>query len=343
MRKKIKRVLSLFLFLTGITPLIFRLCFLKRDKILVLLYHHVRKPEDAFEAAVSSENFEKQMQFLRKHFEVISSGEALRIKERNEIPPRPLAVITFDDGYRDNLETAYPILKKYSLPATFFLATGSIGNGEPMWTSRVEALFKKTPVRDLSLETVSPARSYVLGSTDERMRICYEVKNEMKKVPDSRRRLILEELEEKTGLLPGEDEALQSEMLTWDQVRELAGDPGVEIGSHSVSHRMLANLPSEEIQKELEESKEKIEAEIGRAVHFLSYPGNSYNPAVQKLSEQTGYRAAFAVDQSLTSFGEDHFTLRRIHVEDEPLHVFQAEISLLLPFLRSLFYRCILS
>jgi len=101
-------------------------------------------------------------------------------------------------------------------------------------------------------------------------------------------------------------------------------------------HRMPPSY--EEIRKELEESKEKIEAEIGRQVHFLSYPGNSYNPAVQKLSEQTGYRAAFAVDQSLTSFGEDHFTLRRIHVEDEPLHVFQAEISLLLPFLRSLFF-----
>lgn len=336
MKQKIKRMLSFICYYTGITPLVFYLLFRKKDKILVLLYHRVCEPEHPFKAAVSPAHFEEQIEFLRKHFKVVSVREALGAMDQREIPNRPLAVITFDDGYRDNFETAYPLLKKYSLPAAFFLAAGSIGNQEPIWTSRVDLLFKNTSQEDLTLGTLSPPRRYQLGSLQERMKVCHEVKNEMKKVPEAGRQVILKELEEKAGSLLQEDPEKDSEMLSWEEVRHLAEDPLVEIGSHSLSHRMLANLPPDEVTRELEESKRMIEAQIGRGIDYLSYPGNSCNPGVQKLAERAGYRAAFAVDRSLSSFKEGRFALKRIHVEDGPLHFFQAEAALILSFLRSL-------
>lgn len=342
MRKKIKRILCFLLALVGITQFIFYLCFRRRNKILVLLYHRISKPEDPFEPAVSPVRFDKQMQFLQNYFNVVSVQEALsHMAERQEAErqeaEKPLAVITFDDGYRDNLENAYPILKKYSLPAVFFLATGSIGDGEPMWTSRMEIIFKNARVSELTLESLDPRRSFELGDGYERMKVCYEIKSAMKKVPDERRQMILKEIEEKIGLVVDPFESDPSEMLSWEEVKQLASDPLVEIGSHSVSHRMLTQIPTEEVQWELEESKSKIESEIGRKVDYLSYPGNSYNDFVREAAEQAGYRAAFAVDRTLTRFNEDRFALKRVHVENEPFETFLAEISLILPFFRSWF------
>ena len=329
MKQQIKYFLSFLLFITGITPLYLRLRLLNKRQIFVLLYHRIRKAEDPFEAAVSPENFERQLRFLKNNFEVVPLREALERKARNRTSKRPLAVITFDDGYLDNIKVAHPILKRHALPATFFLAAGSIGNEEPMWTSRVETIFKNTPVRNLALATLSKLRHYELDSPDERMRVCYEVKREMKEVPDERRQAILEELEAKAG--PVERGELQSEMMSWEEARRLASDPGVEIGSHSVSHRMLANLSDEAIRGELEESKRVIEREIGRPVRFLSYPGNSYDERVKKQACVTGYQAALAVDQAITGFEEDPFSLKRLHIEDGPLHLFQAELALLFP------------
>ena len=339
MKKKIKRAFCLFLYWTGVTPFLFWLRYRQKNQILVLLYHRIQKPRDPFEVAVSPAHFEGHLRFLEKYFQVISTNKALTWIRKKKIPEKPLAVITFDDGYRDNLETAYPLLKKYSLPATIFLAVGSIGNEEPMWTSRVETLFRNARVRELSLQTLSAPRSYELGDSYSRMKVCEEVKKEMKGAEETKRQRILEELREKMGFSLGGAEAVELEMLSWEEVRRLARDPLIEIGSHSVSHRMLAHLAPEEIPFELEESKRKIESEIGREIHFLSYPNNSYNANVQRAAEKAGYEAAFAVGHLPTSYQEDLFELKRILVEDDPLYVFQAEISLFLESLRSLFRR----
>ena len=329
-------MISFFFHMTGITPFVFRIRFWTRKQILIVLYHHVGPPQDPFEPAVSAGCFERQMHFLREHFQVVSLAEALRIKDEKLATPRPLAVITFDDGYRDNLETAYPILKKHDLPAAFFLAAGSIGNREPMWTSRVETMFRNALPQSLRLQTVSPPQGYVLGNPESRMKVCYQIKSHMKRVPDAQRVMILEELEEKVKISDQEKAGADSEMLSWEEVRVLSRDPLVTLGSHSVSHRMLANLPPSEAEIEMRESREKIESEIGRPVLFFSYPGNSHNLELQKAARRAGYQAALMVEQCLNSFQEDDYALKRIHVEEEPLHVLKGEISGVLPWLRSM-------
>ena len=124
-------------------------------------------------------------------------------------------------------------------------------------------------------------------------------------------------------------------MLSWEDVRRLLRDPLIEIGSHTVTHRMLDRLEAGEILAELTESKKKIETETGRKIDFLSYPGNSYNSTVLGLAREAGYQAAFAVDHGLTYFSQDRFALKRLHVQDEPLYVLLAEITLVLPAIRA--------
>ena len=333
MRRKLKRLFCFVLYVLGITPLLFRLIFKSRETALVLLYHHIRPPESPFDPAVRPAEFEKQMQFIKKHFELVSTHELMDRIEKGAHGLRPPALISFDDGYRDNLEGAYPILNFHKIPAIIFLATGSIETGEPIWTSRVDQLFRKAGSPRLSLENLPGKKIFELGDSYQRMKASYQVKKEMKDVPDLQRQVILRELEEKIG---GSIETQEeSEMLSWAEVRRLLEDPLIEIGSHTVTHRMLDHLMPEEIREELFESKAKIEAETGRRIDFLSYPGNSYNSTALRLAGEAGYRAAFAVDHGLTHFSQSRFALKRIHVQDGSLEILLAEMTLVLPFLRA--------
>lgn len=332
-RRALKRIFCFVIYILGITPLLFRLIFKSRKVALVLLYHHVRAPESPFDPAVPPAEFEKQMQFIKKNFETVSARELLETMEKGTCGPKPPALISFDDGYRDNLEGAYPVLHFYQIPAIIFLATGSVETGEPIWTARVDQLFRSAGSPQLTLENIPGKKSFELKDPYQRMKASYQVKKEMKDVPDPQRQIILRELEEKIGAPAGSKQ--ESEMLSWAEVRRLLQDPLIEIGSHTVTHRMLDHLTPQEIREELFESKAKIEAETGRKIDFLSYPGNSYNTTALNLAREAGYRAAFAVDHDLTHFSQNRFALKRIHVQDEALEILLAEMTLVLPFIRA--------
>jgi len=333
-KQTIKKGITSFCYKSGLSRRAFGERFAPRDQVLILLYHQIKNPENRFEVAVSQENFDTHMRFVAENFKVISLKAALEMMRRGEQSDQPAAVITFDDGYRDNLTAGLPVLRKYGLPATFFIAAGSMGNQEPMWTSRVEYYFKKTNARSLRLETLPGLGTIELNDAAKRLYSCHAVKAEMKKVPDEGRIRILEELEQKTGLKSEALRGLASEMLSWDEVREMASDPLVEIGSHSVTHRMLANLSEDEVREELAASKAMIEKETGREVPHFSYPGNSYNDRVRRIAREAGYEAACAVDQEICGYGADRFALKRVHIENGKLDSFLAEITLLLSKLR---------
>jgi peptidoglycan/xylan/chitin deacetylase (PgdA/CDA1 family) len=330
MRRAVKKALPFLFEASGWNSRELKSAFSAGRRVLILLYHRVRTPENAYEAAVSPGNFERQMRYLAAHFNVLSLADSISLMKRGRSPAKPPAVITFDDGYRDNWEAASPVLKKYSLPAVFFVATGSMGNREPMWTAKVEFLFARAPVRSLVLESLPSPENFDLREPGRRQYVCHWVKNEMKKVPEEKRRLILEELERKCGITAPAGEWTGPEMLAWDEVREMARDPLFEIGSHTVSHRMLANLSPDEIRSELADSKKAIEAETGRPSRFLSFPGNSQDARVRRLAQEAGYEAACAVDQELCPFDADLFQLKRVHIEDGGLEHFRAQISLLM-------------
>lgn len=125
---------SLFLYYSGIVWLyqFTRRRILKQYKTTILMYHRVRDDGCDPHMSVSPENFEKQIRFVAKNYDVISLSELLRRQELKVANTRDTLVITFDDGFKDNFDNAYPILKKYSTAATIFLIAGAIGKDEMM-------------------------------------------------------------------------------------------------------------------------------------------------------------------------------------------------------------------
>src|SRR5262249_51726647 len=151
----------------------------------ILGYHKVSPDPHPFFAPVAPEVFEKHMQFLQRCYSVMSLQELVNRATRGDVPERAVA-ITFDDGYRDNYEYAFPILKKYRLPATIFVATGAIGTGELIWHDRVfdafrfaaAGLFETDEAREKSLQANLVKAKRMLG--DERRRFIEDLENKLR-------------------------------------------------------------------------------------------------------------------------------------------------------------------
>jgi peptidoglycan/xylan/chitin deacetylase (PgdA/CDA1 family) len=127
-------LLSFVLYFTGIAQvyLFIRKRLLKRYRSIVLTYHRIRDDDKDSHIAVSTDNFDKQMSYLKRCFNVVPLNALMKNKEKKLVTLRDNVAITFDDGYRDNFLNAYPILQKYQIPATVFLISKLVGKSEEM-------------------------------------------------------------------------------------------------------------------------------------------------------------------------------------------------------------------
>lgn len=163
-------------------------------------------------------------------------------------PPPNTVVVTVDDGYRDFYRVAYPLLRKYRIPATLFAVTGFIDRRCWLWVDRV---------------------TWCLGDTDE----ARAVKEELKQLPLPERDARLAELEATTGRRVPAEIPGRYEPCTWDDLREMARE-GLEIGAHTVTHPILARVPDPAY--EILESKRRIEQELQRPALHFAYPNGGW-------------------------------------------------------------------
>src|SRR5262245_59544386 len=111
--------------------------------IQILVYHRVNDERDPFFPAISTADFRKQMQYLAENCNCCPLAEAVERLKKNDVPENTV-VITFDDGYKDNYTNAFPVLQRFSIPATIFLATKAIGSAHTLWHDRVFSAFRRT-------------------------------------------------------------------------------------------------------------------------------------------------------------------------------------------------------
>lgn len=293
----------------------------------ILTYHKVSTDPDPLFAPLHPSIFEEQMRFLKKYYNVLPLAETVERCRRGTLPARAV-VITFDDGYRDNYEVAFPILKKYALSATIFVATGVIGNGAVLWHDRVFDAFRFATVdrtvlqdeelRELSLETVA-ARERSLQLALDRARELYG--------PQQSR--FVERLEDafKPAFPADHDRA---RMLDWEQVREMHR-AGIEFGSHTVTHPVLSRIPSEAVARELHESQRRLSDELGASVVTFAYPNGraaDYNDAVKGVLKECGYLCAVTTERGVNRLDNDPFELKRGQPWDTEINSFRLRFFL---------------
>jgi peptidoglycan/xylan/chitin deacetylase (PgdA/CDA1 family) len=275
----------------------------------VLAYHKVSPDLHPFLEPVHPTVFEQQMQFLSRYYRVMP---LLEIVERNlcgDIPDRAVA-ITFDDGYRDNYEYAFPILKKFGLPATVFIPTGAIDTGEALWHDRIFDAFRYAGVDRASLSHIG-LPDVSLEPADVRQRGLMSVLAMGKELYGEIRLRFVEQIEK--ALKPDYPETVNDRMLTWHQIGEMY-QSGIAFGSHTVTHPVLSRIPRHEMVRELCESKRVLSEHLEAPISSFAYPNGhaaDYNDEVKSVLRESGYVCAVTCERGFNPVFSDPLEIRR--------------------------------
>ncbi|CAN5839829.1 polysaccharide deacetylase family protein [soil metagenome] len=302
---------------SGLLGLLERLA--RRPCLLVLCYHRIGDPEaDPFYRPIFSatpENFRSQIQHLRDRFRVLRLDEVIEHVEIGRAIDEPCALITFDDGYRDNVDQAWPILSDLGVPATFFLPTAFLESPRLFWWDRVAFLIHQSTLETLSLKLPRPM-SFPLRSMD-RETVIFEVVHAILKEDRVKETTFLAHLEERTEVNGDESSFGRDLFMDFEAARKLSNS-GMDIGSHSHTHPRLAQLDEESQRRELFESRAILERELGRQVEAIAYPfggTDAFDSRTKQLSHSAGYRVGFAFLGGVNRPGRiDPMALKRINI-----------------------------
>jgi peptidoglycan/xylan/chitin deacetylase (PgdA/CDA1 family) len=242
----------------------------KNRKLQILIYHRVLGKLDPLQPSEPScEEFDWQMDLIASFFNVLPLEQAVEMLRNDKLPPLALC-ITFDDGYADNLEIALPILRKYSLPATIFVATGYLDGGIMFNDAVLECLRQcdrpALDLREIGLESV-----YASNSIEERRGLFKQIISALKYLPSSVRDNRVARLVEITGVTPPNNLMLKRQQLPTLLKQD------VDIGAHTVSHPILSKLSIIEAQREIAESRDYLNACLPQPVKLFAYPNGIPN------------------------------------------------------------------
>lgn len=276
----------------------------------ILNYHRVI-PEswaerDSVEAGmyVTPASFRLQLEILRELFHVMPLGElAERVRDGRSLPHGACA-ITFDDGWRDNLEHGLPELRRADLPATIFVVTERVGSDGAFWPD--EVCRRLRPLASDEVADVARAMKLPAGVSD-----VDDVLDRLKALPESERDEPLARLREATPS-PG---AARRELLTWEELGALR-DAGIAIESHGATHAILTGLGSDEVETELRASRETLLDRGFGGDALFAYPSGCHDERIHGLVERAGYRAAFVLDERLVEFGSEPMTMSRMGMHE---------------------------
>jgi peptidoglycan/xylan/chitin deacetylase (PgdA/CDA1 family) len=294
------------------------------NRLTVLAYHRIGDPiasGNSLPANISATPaaFAEQMEFLRRQFDVISLADLVRWRAGQAKLPRFPALITFDDGYRDNLEAALPILRARGLPAVLFVATDCI-EGKPFYWDLAACCFHRTSLTHAELPIIGRAE-WPSGSNRAILRRWIEA---AKRLPDGERRAAVAALPEALGVaIPGD--AFAGLYLDWDELRALQRG-GVDLGAHTRSHAILTRIGPIDAAGEIRGSKTLLESRTGAAVTAFAYPNggpDDFDRGHRKLLASLGIELAFTLisgPQGIATARRDPLAIRRIFIghRDDP-------------------------
>ena len=282
----------------------------RSPKYLILTYHTVGNKGVPWYCYTSAAAFRKQMEYVTKHFRVVSLDQMVQELESDVDNGRAI-VVTFDDGYVGTYSEAFPILQEYKIPATVYLAAGAIDSGELLWYDRIFQCFQIAPV-DLTLR-LAVTRRFRLDSHLSRIAAAEEVVMYLRSLPNYDRKAWCAGFERE---VPLPSSMLGGAMLSWSQVRRMH-DSGIQFGAHTMTHPVISRLDLETMREEIGESRALIEQNIGAVVDHFAFPFGKFRDcgtSAAKLLKELGFRTAVTAMAGLNQRGIDVLRLRRLMV-----------------------------
>ncbi|HSL46403.1 MAG TPA: polysaccharide deacetylase family protein [Anaerolineales bacterium] len=304
---------------------------------LILMYHRVAEPElDPWGLSVSPRHFAEQLEVINRYFHPLSMQELLKRLQAGRVPNR-FVVVTFDDGYVDNLHAASPLLQRFHVPATVFLIAESLGAERNFWWDELEwvLLHPETLPDRLELDGAGNHWEWDLGEATRyspedrqgdrnrrpwdalagtRLAFFYSVWRQLRELPGPARLQALDAIGVWSGA--GKDCRPDARALTPEEVNRLDRSGVVELGSHTLTHPSLILLSAEQQMGEIHGSKIQVEEIIGRPITSFSYPHGDYSLETAALVQKAGFSSACTTEASGVLSTTDPFLLPRFQVDN---------------------------
>lgn len=294
-----------------------------RSDVTILMLHGVMDKVQSsswepLRPQLSRRALDDALQILSRYYQFVSLSDAVEmVAGRQPVRFYSLA-LTFDDGYRNNLTQALPVLQQYGVPATFFIVPGHIEQRTPFWFDRLDYALQHADVDGRQI-SIGNATICFQGKDRRQLKESYRALRQAAKAMPQDLEMQREidalslSLEQESGRRLAnicEDDGW-SAILSWTDVRTALAQ-SVTIGSHTVDHLRIALVSTDVARDQLQRSKEMIEVQTGQPCRYFCYPNGSATSTVAALARQCGYEAAVTTEEGTNRVGEDLLLLRRL-------------------------------
>ncbi|RLS58308.1 MAG: hypothetical protein DWH91_02520 [Planctomycetota bacterium] len=283
--------------------------------VVVLNYHRIGDPTssplDRGVFSTTADGFEEQVRYLKRDCDLITSQDLPDVLSGNG--RRRSVLLTFDDGYRDNYELAFPILKVHNASAVFFISTAFIDRGVAAWWDDLAWVVRHASQTQLEFPPWLQA-PLDLRDQEAAMRTLLRL---IKTLSPIERETVLDQLAHASDSERCPLEVSRATWMTWEMVQEMHAS-GMEIGAHTINHPVLSYCSNEEQRSEIFGSKARLEEVLKSPVSLFSFPvgsPSSFTDRTRDLIRQAGFQWAFSFYSGISESAADPFDIRRIPIE----------------------------
>ena len=252
--------------------------------------------------------FEKQIRLVASYYQPVTVQEVLRAACGEVTLPSQAVLVTVDDGYLDFKEVIFPTAQRYGIFPVLFVATAFVGQGN-FWWDQLYRIIYQSKIKEIN----TPLGLFSVRSEDEKKRTFQRLSQLIKSTPFEKAMDYLNQWLATAVNIENEKRAT----LNWDELRNLS-HLGAVIASHTHNHPILSQVSPEQARKEIRNSQHLIQKEIGNSYPIFAYPNgplDSFNPAVEKILIEEGFKMAFTTQEGFARIGkDDHYQLRRIGI-----------------------------
>lgn len=323
MRAFLKTIFSEILFRTGILDYQFRK---SKDPCCVILMYHRILPEHEISATmqpgmyVEKKTFNIHLSFLKQRFTIISIDNLSKyLNSSKNFYKKPACVITFDDGWYDFYENAYPALMKADSPATVFLPIDYIGTSKMFWTDKLANLLYQIEKRAYLKNKINKK----FGFNDILLNLNGDFNENLEKAIEllKRKRIsfTVRLIENISNTLKIQNNPVERQFLNWNEIEEMHDSGYINFGSHTLSHEILTNLKDIEIKEELLAARYRLfkKKVVSKAFIPFSYPNGNYNQNIAEIVRDTGHSLAVTTVAGWNYPDVDQFKMRRISLHQD--------------------------
>ena len=327
-KKYIKLTIYAFLYFTRILHLCIIVIrkFTSRYPAIILFYHRFADNNSKeLPPKLNVKTFENQIKHLKKWYQLISLDELVDHLKTGKDFSHPYVVITIDDGFKDNYDFAFPVLKRLDIPVTIYLTTGFVGTDRAPWIEEIAYCLQGYSRETFRFEQLFPGEVFQVSNTQRKAKLWETIYEKMLYLDHEVKEHLFAKLLDK---LDGANTCRGRLMLDWDEVNEMSKNQ-ISFGAHTVTHPTLSRMFPDGAMFEISESKRHIEEKLGTSVLHFAIPNgkdDDFTAELREFCRSEGFDSVVTTNFGSVTKNSNPYSLPRVH-PSERLFVFAVEVA----------------